>query len=81
LDDGDEKTADESLLDALALEVASQLRRRGSPLPISAVMEELRRSGVTAEEAAEAVEYGVRHGALVLLGESMVDAGIVRGWL
>jgi hypothetical protein len=81
VDDGDDTTADESLLDALALEAASYLRRRGAPLPLSAVVDELRRNGAPAREAAEGVEHGVRTGALVMLGEGVVDAGIVRGWL
>lgn len=81
MDPGDEQTADEALLDALALEAASHLRRRGAPLPVAAVVRELHRDGVTAKEAAEAVDHGVRSGALVMLGEDLVDAGIVRGWL
>jgi hypothetical protein len=81
VDQGDDPTADESLLDALALEAASYLRRRGAPLPVSAVVDELRRDGAPAREAAEAVEHGVRTGALVRIGDDAVDAGIVRGFL
>jgi hypothetical protein len=81
MDDGDESTVDEALLDALALEAAEHLRRQGAPMPVSAVVEELERRGAYADDAVAAVEHGVRNGALVMLGETHVDAGIVRGWI
>ena len=81
MDQGEEKTVDEALLDAIALEAASHLRRLGRPLPVSALVEELRRNGAPAEEAADAIDHGISTGALVMLGEAVVDAGIVRGWL
>ena len=76
------KTADESLLDALALEVASHLRRLHTPLPVLEVLEALRRDGATVDDARDAVDHGIRSGALVWAGEgqAMLDAGIVRGW-
>jgi hypothetical protein len=80
-DDRDEKTVDEELLDALALEAAAHLRRVRAPLSVATVVEELRRNGAAADDAADAVDHGVRTGALVMLGEDFVDAGIVRGWL
>lgn len=79
MDDGDEKTVDEGLLDTLSLEAAAHLRRHG-PLPVSEVIAELRRNGAPAEEAANAVDHGLHAGTLVMLGESTLDAGIVRGF-
>ena len=81
MDSGEEKTVDEGLLDAIAIEAASYLRRLGKPLPVSDVVAELRRTGASADDAADGIEHGVRTGALVMLGEAVVDAGIVRGWL
>jgi hypothetical protein len=79
--DGDDSTVDEALLDALALEAADHLRRRGAPLPVAAVVEELQRRGAHREDAIAAVEHGILSGALVMLGEQMLEAGIVRGWI
>jgi hypothetical protein len=77
----EDKTVDEALLDTLALEAATFLRRAGGALPRSAVIAELCRNGAAAVDAAAAVEHGLGSGALVELGETMLDAGIVRGWL
>jgi hypothetical protein len=81
VDNGDESTVDEALLDALALEAADHLRRRGAPMAVSALVEELQRRGAFVDDAVAAVEHGILNGALVMLGEQMVDAGIVRGWI
>ena len=80
MDDGEEKTVDEALLDAIALEAAAYLRRRG-PLPVAEVVAELRRNGCPADDARDAIDHGVQSGALVMLGESKLDAGIVRGFV
>ena len=61
--------------------VVRLIRRRGAPLPVSVVVEELQRQGAYVDDATAAVEHGVRNGALVMIGETHVDAGIVRGWL
>jgi hypothetical protein len=77
----EEKTVDEALLDGLALEAATYLRHLGAPLERSAVIAELCRNGAAPADAAAALDHGVGSGALVELGETMLDAGIVRGWL
>jgi len=77
----DEATVDEAYLDALSLEAASYLRRRGGALGHAEVIEELGRKGVPARDAVEAIDHGLRSGALVLLGADQLDAGIVRGFL
>ena len=78
---GEEKTVDEELLDALSLEAASHLRRTRGPLPVAEVIAELRRNGAGPDDAADAIDHGIRSGALVRLGDDFLDAGIVRGFL
>ncbi len=78
--ESDEETVDEAYLDALSLEAASYLRERGGALAPADVLDELVRRGVPFNEAAEALDHGVRSGTLVMLGRKL-DAGIVRGFL
>ena len=80
-DDGEERTVDEGQLDALALEAAAYIRSRGGALEPAIVVAELCRTGASAQDAWDAIDHGLRSGALVVLGATKIDAGIVRGWL
>lgn len=80
-EDGEESTVDEGQLDALALEAAAYIRRRGGALEPATVVAELCRTGASTRDAWDAMDHGVRSGALVMLGTTKIDAGIVRGWL
>ena len=80
--DGVSKNDDDPRLAGLARDAAAYICQHGSALDWDSVLAELGRRGCSVAEAADAIEYGLHSGTLILMGSRMkLDAGFVSGHL